>query len=84
MAVAKEYVGLHRIKGPLIFIEGIKDVGYEEMVEITAPDGGRLHGRVLEIGSNLAVVEVFEGTSGLSITGSKVRFLGEPLRLPVS
>ncbi|MBN1572018.1 MAG: V-type ATP synthase subunit B [Deltaproteobacteria bacterium] len=84
MAVVKEYVGLQKIKGPLIFIEGIKDVGFEEMVEITSPDGNRLHGRVLEISSNLAVVEVFEGTSGLSITGSRVRFLGEPLRLPVS
>ncbi len=79
MAVLKEYEGLKKIKGPLIFIEGIKDVGYEEMVEITAPDGTVLHGRVLELGSDVAVVEVFEGTGGLSITSTKVRFMGEPL-----
>ncbi len=54
------------------------------MVEITAPNGTKLHGRVLELGSDVAVVEVFEGTGGLSITSTKVRFLGEPLRLPVT
>jgi V/A-type H+-transporting ATPase subunit B len=84
MAVVKEYVGLQKIKGPLIFIKGIRDVGFDEMVEITSPDGERLHGRVLEIGSDMAVVEVFEGTSGLNIPNTKVRFLGESLRLPVT
>ncbi len=76
MAVLKEYEGLQKIKGPLIFIEGVKDVGYEEMVEITAPNGSTLHGRVLELGSDIAVVEVFEGTSGLSVMSTKVRFFG--------
>jgi len=84
MAVLKEYEGIQKVKGPLIFIQGVKDVGYEEMVEITAPNGTTLHGRVLEIGSDVAVVEVFEGTGGLSVTSTKVRFLGEPLRLPVT
>jgi len=84
MVAVKEYIGLQKIKGPLIFIRGIKDVGYNEMVEITGPSGARLHGRVLEIGSEMAVVEVFEGTSGLNIAATKVRFLGEPLKLPVT
>lgn len=84
MAVVKEYEGLEKIKGPLIFIGGVKDVGYDEMVEITSPNGEALHGRVLEIGSDIAVVEVFEGTRGLSIPGTKVRFLGESLKLPVT
>ena len=84
MAVVKEYIGLQKIKGPLIFIEGIKNVGFDEMVEITSPDGVKLHGRVLEIGSDIAVVEVFEGTGGLSIPQTKVRFLGESLKLPVT
>ncbi len=84
MAVVKEYIGLQKIKGPLIFIGGIKNVGYDEMVEITSPNGDKLHGRVLEIGSDIAVVEVFEGTGGLSIPQTKVRFLGESLKLPVT
>jgi len=84
MAVVKEYQGLQKIKGPLIFIENIKNVGFEEMVEITHPNGERRHGRVLEVGSDIAVVEVFEGTSGLNTTTTKVRFLGESLRLPVT
>lgn len=84
MAVVKEYIGLQKIKGPLIFIGGIKNVGFDEMVEITSPDGNKLHGRVLEIGSDIAVVEVFEGTGGLSIPQTKVRFLGESLKLPVT
>ena len=84
MAVVKEYEGLQKIKGPLIFIENIKNVGFEEMVEITHPNGEKRHGRVLEVGSDIAVVEVFEGTSGLNTTTTKVRFLGEALRLPVT
>ncbi|MBN1881522.1 MAG: V-type ATP synthase subunit B [Deltaproteobacteria bacterium] len=84
MAVVKEYEGLRKIKGPLIFIENIKNVGFEEMVEITHPNGEKRHGRVLEVGSDIAVVEVFEGTSGLNTTTTKIRFLGEALRLPVT
>jgi V/A-type H+-transporting ATPase subunit B len=82
--VRREYVGVSRARGPLVFVEGIEGVGYDERVEIALPDGGLLHGRVLEVSEELAVVEVFEGTGGLSLPELRVRFLGRPFRTPVS
>jgi len=82
--VRREYVGVSRARGPLIFVEGIEGVGYDERVEIALPDGGLLHGRVLEVSEELAVVEVFEGTGGLSLPELRVRFLGRPFHTPVS
>ncbi len=79
-----EYRGLHRIQGPLIFLRGVEDVGFGEMAEVVSPGGQVLHGRVLELQEDLAVVEVLEGTSDLSVAATRVRFLGEPLRIPVA
>jgi V/A-type H+-transporting ATPase subunit B len=85
MTVArKEYVGARSAKGPLLFIEEVRDIGFNERVEMILPDGEVLHGRVLEISDNLAVVEVFEGTAGLAITDIRVRFTGRPFQLPVT
>jgi len=79
-----EYHGLHRISGPLIFVRGVQGVGYDEVVDVLAPDGAELHGRVLEVQEDLAVVEVLEGTAALSVQRTAVRFLGRPLEIPVS
>ncbi|MCQ5337233.1 MAG: V-type ATP synthase subunit B [Candidatus Methanomethylicia archaeon] len=79
-----EYKTIQKISGPLIFVEGVSGVGYNELVEIRDPEGNLRRGRVLEINRNIAVVEVFEGTTGLSITSSTVRFLGKPLTIPLS
>ncbi len=79
-----EYRTIQKISGPLIFVEGVSGVGYNELVEIKDPEGNLRRGRVLEINRNIAVVEVFEGTTGLSITSSTVRFLGKPLTIPLS
>lgn len=79
-----EYRGLHRIHGPLIFLRGVRGVGYGELAEVVSPTGRELHGRVLELSDDLAVVEVLEGTSELSVAETRVRFLGNPLRLPVA
>ncbi len=78
-----EYCGLQRLDGPLLFVEGIRGVAYDEMVEIVAPDGGQRLGKVLEVSADAAVVQVFSGTSGLSNANSRVRFLGESFHLPV-
>ncbi len=80
----QEIIGLAHVEGPLIVVEGGRNVAYDEMVEITAPDGRSLQGRVLEVGLEEAVIEVFAGTSGLSIPGTRVRFQGRPLEIPVS
>jgi len=79
-----EYCGLRKLDGPLFVIDGIRDVGYAEIVEITAPDGSLRLGQVLEVGRGMAVVQVFSGTSGLSPSGTRARFLGTGLEIPVS
>ncbi len=79
-----EYCGLRKVDGPLFVIEGVRDVGFAELVEITAPDGGVRLGQVLEVGRGAALVQVFSGTSGLSNTHTRVRFLGTGLQIPVS
>ena len=80
----KEYLGLSHVSGPIIIVEGVKGVGFDEMVEITDPGGKVRVGRVLEITEDLAVIQVFGGTRGLSISSTKVRFIGRPLELEVS
>jgi V/A-type H+-transporting ATPase subunit B len=79
---AVTYLGAERIAGPLVFVGGVRGVGYGEAVEIESA-GRRLHGRVLEVGRDVAVVEVFEGTADLDLGGTRVRFLGRPLQVPV-
>lgn len=60
------------------------NVAFDELVEIESTEGGRRLGKVLEVGGGRAVVQVFEGTSGLSIMGTKVRFIGKTMEIPVS
>jgi V/A-type H+-transporting ATPase subunit B len=80
----REYMGAQRARGPLLFIEGVEGVGYDERAEILLPDGGTRQGRVLEVGEEMAVVEIFEGTGGLLLSDIRVRFLGRPFQLAVS
>ncbi|MCI4459704.1 MAG: ATP synthase subunit B [Acidilobus sp.] len=80
----KEYTRVSEIRGPLIIVEGISRVAYDEVVEIELSTGERRRGRVLEVTRNAAVVQVFEGTAGISTVGAKVRFLGRTLEMPVS
>ncbi len=79
----QEVIGVSRIEGPLVVVESAGRVGYDEVVEIIDPQGKPRRGRVLEVSENVAVVEVFAGTTGLSIGGTHVRFLGGPLHIPV-
>ena len=79
-----EYTKIEEIKGPLIVIQGASNAAFEELVEIEGVTGERRLGRVLEVGGGRAVVQVFEGTMGLSIVGTKARFLGRTMEIPVS
>ncbi len=65
-------------------MEGVADIGFGEVVHVEGSDGTIRHGRVLSVGRSVAAVEIFEGTSGLAIDGTKVRFLGHPLTIPVT
>jgi V/A-type H+-transporting ATPase subunit B len=80
----QEVIGAARIEGPIVVIEGVDGVGYDEVAEVIDPQGRIRRGRVLEVGEGLAVIEVFAGTTGLSIQDTHVRLLGQPMRLPVS
>src|SRR5256712_13089893 len=79
-----EYSKVAEIKGPLLIVDGVEKAAYDELVEIQEPGGGRRLARVLESGFGRAVVQVFEGTSGLSVSGTRAKFLGKTMELPVS
>jgi V/A-type H+-transporting ATPase subunit B len=80
----KEYRTLAQIKGPLIFVERVANVAFDEMVQIIDPDGNSRVGRVLEIDGDMAIVQMFLGTEGLDISRTGVRFSGDVVRLKVS
>ncbi|MDH5606759.1 MAG: V-type ATP synthase subunit B [Anaerolineae bacterium] len=82
--VTKEYRTLSQIKGPLIFVERIAGVAYNEMVEIIGPDGLVRLGQVLEVDSDRCMVRVFVGTTGLDLERTQVRFTADVARLDVS
>ncbi len=84
MIGVREYMHVSEIKGPLLIVEGISRVAYDEIVEVELSHGEKRRGRVLEVTNNVAVVQVFEGTTGISTSGVKVRFLGRTLEMPVS
>ena len=79
-----EYSSIREIRGPLMVVEGVDRAAYDELVEIELQGGERRLGRVLETGLGMAVVQVFEGTTGLSTRGLRARFLGKVLEMPVS
>lgn len=79
-----EYKGIREARGPLVVIEGIHNVGYNELVEVIDQNGDIRLGITLEVGQHVAVVEVFGGTSGLALNNVKVRFKGRPFHLGVS
>src|SRR5574341_761236 len=82
--VTKEYCTLTQIKGPLIFVDRIADVAYNEIVEITDPDGNARLGQVLEVDRQRCMVRIFLGTSGLDLEKTRARFKGDVARQDVS
>lgn len=80
----KEYRTVTEVVGPLMLVEGVEGVKYEELVEIELQTGEIRRGRVLEVQGDKALVQLFEGSSGINLKNTKVRFLGRPLELGVS
>jgi V/A-type H+-transporting ATPase subunit B len=78
-----EYRSVRSIRGPLLSVEGVVEVGWDELVEIRLDSGEVRHGVVLDVDRELAVVQVFEGTAGLAIGTSRVSFAGTPMRISV-
>jgi len=82
--ITKEYRTVRQIVGPLLLVEGVDGITYGELADIKLSDGTVRRGRVLEVSGDKAMVQVFEGTSGLSPQDAKVRFLGKGLELGMS
>ena len=80
----KEYRTISDIAGPLMLVEQVTGIKYGELVEIELADGSTRRGQVLEVSGDTALVQVFEGTSGVNLGTAKIRFLGRGLELGVS
>ncbi|NLM38262.1 MAG: V-type ATP synthase subunit B [Firmicutes bacterium] len=80
----KEYCTVREVVGPLMLVEKVTDASYEELVEIQLASGELRRGRVLEINKDKALVQLFEGSTGLNLQDSRVRFLGRSIELGVS
>ena len=80
----KEYKTIKEVVGPLMLVEGVEGVKYNELVEIVQSGGGTRRGRVLEVDGDRALVQLFENSHGLQIATSRARFLGRSMELAVS
>ncbi len=81
---ALSYKTIESVTGPLLIVQGIRDVAYDELCEIELPDGTTRLGKVLEARSGMAVVQLFESTQGIATKTTKIRFLGRRFELAVS
>ena len=79
-----EHIGLNQINGPLVVLEGVENAHNEEMVDIRLENGTKRVGRVVEIEGDKVVIQVFEGTSGLSLSNTATRMTGHAMELPLS
>ena len=79
-----QYIGLKEINGPLIVIDKAKDVSFDEIAEIRLDDGTIRNGRVVEVSGDKVVLQVFEGTKGISLTNTRTRMMGRPMEMPLS
>ena len=79
-----QYSKIAEIKGPLVIVDDVDNAAFDELVEIQTRDGERRLGKVLEVGNGKAIVQVFEGTTGLSVSGTSAKFAGKVMEMPVS
>ena len=77
-------VKVNEIAGPLVLVQGVSGVAFDELVEVVLPTGEVRSGKVLEVSDDKALIQVFEGTEGLEIKNLTFRFKGKGLELPVS
>lgn len=80
---SREYLTVTKVSGPLMIVEGISGVAYGEVVEIVTPGGETKRGQVLDAYEDRAIVQVYEGTSGIDTSRTRVRFTGETVKFGV-
>lgn len=79
-----DYRTLAAVNGPLVILDNVKFPSYNEIVTLTLPDGSKRGGQVLEVQGKKAIIQVFEGTSGIDVKATHVEFTGSSMKLPVS
>ena len=79
-----EYLGLSEVNGPLAVLEGVENAAYEEMVEFSLDDGSKKLGRIVAVYEDKAIIQVFEGTEGISLKNTQTRLTGRPMEIPLS
>ena len=77
----KEYRTIRQVSGPLMVVDQVEGVTYDELAEIELSDGTVRRCKVLEVNGDKAVVQLFESSAGINLRDSKIRFLGHPLHL---
>ena len=82
--MAIEYLGLSEVNGPLVVLEGVKNASYEEIVEFTVDGNEKKLGRIVAVYEDKAVIQVFEGTSSMSLTNTQTRLTGHPMEIGLS
>ena len=79
-----EYIGVKEIAGSLIAVDGVKNASFEETVTIQLDDGSRRAGRIVQMEGDRAIIQVFEGTNGISLTNTRTRLEGHPVEMALS
>ncbi|MEA3422688.1 MAG: V-type ATP synthase subunit B [Bacillota bacterium] len=80
----KEYLNIEKIEGPLIFLKGIEEAKYGEIIEINLENQKKRLGKIIKIERDLVVAQVFEGTSGMSTENLSVKFTGSPFEIRIN
>lgn len=79
-----EYLGLSKINGPLVVLEGVQNASFEEIVEITVDGKEKKLGRIVELYEDKAIIQVFEGNDGMSLKNTHTKLTGHPMEVALS
>lgn len=79
-----DYIGVKEINGSLIVLDDVDNASFEEVVTIRLENGTMRQGRIVQMEGKRVVVQVFEGTRGLSLDNTRTRLMGHPMEMPLS
>lgn len=79
-----DYIGLEEINGSLIVLDEVENASFEEVVDIRLNDGTKRQGRIVQMDGKRAVIQVFQGTRGISLDNTRTRLMGRPMEMPLS
>ncbi|MDD3705322.1 MAG: V-type ATP synthase subunit B [Clostridiaceae bacterium] len=79
-----KYLKLYKVEGPLIILSGVKGAMFGEVVDIEVEEGGHKRGKVVQIDGDKVIIQVYEGTAGISLNNTSVSFTGKPMEIPLS